>query len=117
MFPINQDFPAGHIVPRHGIYVCLCAVGETYYPAVASVGIRPSVDSDGHVNCETHLLDYDGDLYGQTVRVYVLDRLRGERRFASADELKKQIELDKTTTIGQNPPLSEAARWEGESHL
>ena len=91
---INQDFPAGHIVPRHGIYVCLCAVGETYYPAVASVGIRPSVDSDGHVNCETHLLDYDGDLYGETVCVHFLTRVRDEMRFDSLDALREAIEND-----------------------
>ena len=91
---INQDFPAGHIVPRHGIYVCLCTVGETCYPAVASVGIRPSVDSDGYVNCETHLLDYDGDLYGETVCVHFLTRVRDEMRFDSLDALREAIGND-----------------------
>lgn len=91
---INQDFPAGHIVPRHGIYVCRCTVGKECYPAVANVGIRPSVDKDGHVNCETHLLHYDGDLYGEVVCVQFLTRIRDEMRFDSLEALRAAIEAD-----------------------
>ena len=91
---INQDFPAGHIVPRHGIYVCLCTVGEETRLGVTNVGIRPSVDSDGRVNCETHLIDYDGDLYGEVVCVQFLTRIRDEMRFDSLDELRAAIEAD-----------------------
>lgn len=91
---INQDFPAGHIVPRHGIYVCLCTVDGTCYPGVTNIGIRPSVDSDGHVNCETHLIDYDGDLYGETVCVHFLTRIRDEMRFDSLDALREAIRED-----------------------
>lgn len=91
---INQDFPAGHIVPRHGIYACLCTVGTARYMGVANVGVRPSVDSDGHVNCETHIIDYDGLLYGESVRVEFLTRLRDEMRFDSIDVLREAIETD-----------------------
>ena len=91
---INQDFPTGHIVPRHGIYVCLCIAGNEKRLGVTNVGIRPSVDSDGHVNCETHLIDYDGDLYGETVCVQFLTRIRDEVRFDSLDKLRAAIEND-----------------------
>lgn len=91
---INQDFPAGHIVPRHGIYVCLCTVGDSRYMGVTNVGVRPSVVSDGHVNCETHLIDYDGVLYGESVRVEFLTRLRDEMRFDSLDQLCAAIQND-----------------------
>lgn len=91
---INQDFPAGHIVPRWGIYACLCTIGEKQYMGVTNVGIRPSVDSDGHVNCETHLIDYDGDLYGETVCVHFLTRIRDEMRFDSLDALREAIRED-----------------------
>lgn len=91
---INQDFPDGHIVPRHGIYVCLCTIGEECFPGVTNVGTRPSVDSDGRVNCETHLIDYAGDLYGENVCVHFLTRIRDEMRFDSLPELRLAIRSD-----------------------
>lgn len=91
---INQDFPVGHIVPRHGIYACICTVGSARYMGVANVGVRPSVVSDGHVNCETHIIDYDGLLYGESIRVEFLTRLRDEIRFDSIDALREAIEAD-----------------------
>ena len=91
---INQDFPAGHIIPCHGIYACICTVGNRRYAGVANVGVRPSVRSDGHVNCETHIIDYDGFLYGQEIRVEFCHRLRGEKRFPSVEALRAAIEAD-----------------------
>ncbi|MGM9653186.1 MAG: riboflavin biosynthesis protein RibF [Eubacteriales bacterium] len=91
---INQDFPAGHIIPRHGIYACICTVGEDRYEGVANIGVRPSVPGDGHVNCETHIIDYDGFLYGKSIRVEFCRRLRGEEHFPSLDALRAAIERD-----------------------
>jgi len=91
---INQNFPAGLIVPRHGIYACRCTADGRQWRGVANVGVRPSVPGDGHVNCETHILDYSGDLYGKTVRVEFLSRLRDETRFPSVSALKSAIEAD-----------------------
>ena len=91
---INQNFPAGHIVPRHGIYACLCTADGVRRMGVANVGTRPSVDRDGTVNCETHILDYDGMLYGQNVRVEFITRLRDEMRFSSLSELRAAMEND-----------------------
>ena len=91
---INQYFAAGHIVPRHGIYACICTVGDTRHMGVANVGVRPSVVSDGHVNCETHIMDFDGVLYGESIRVEFLTRLRDEMRFDSIDALRQAIEAD-----------------------
>lgn len=91
---INQDFPAGHIVPRHGIYACICTVDGIRRMGVANVGVRPSVASDGHVNCETHIIDYDGMLYGKSIRVEFLTRLRDEMHFHSIDDLRAAIEND-----------------------
>lgn len=91
---INQKFPDGHIVPRHGIYACVCTVDGIRRMGVANVGTRPSVDTDGTVNCETHILDYDGMLYGENVRVEFITRLRDEARFSSLDALREAIEND-----------------------
>ena len=91
---INQNFPAGHIIPCRGIYACVCTVDGRRFAGVANVGIRPSVPGDGHINCETHILDYSGFLYGKSVRVEFCTRLRDERKFASLEELKDAIEAD-----------------------
>ena len=91
---INQNFPAGHIIPCRGIYACVCTVDGRRFAGVANVGIRPSVPGDGHINCETHILDYSGFLYGKSVRVEFCTRLRDERKFASLEELKDAIETD-----------------------
>lgn len=95
---INQDFPAGHIIPRRGIYACRCFVEDRQYIGVANVGVRPSVPGDGHVNCETHILDYSGFLYGKSIRVEFCHRLRDERKFDSIEALKDAIETDASQT-------------------
>lgn len=91
---INQDFPGGHIRPRRGIYACVCTVDGRLYAAVANVGARPTVSDSDRVNCETHIIDYAGDLYGKSVRVSFLHRLRDERKFADVNELKARIARD-----------------------
>ena len=91
---INQGFPEGHIVPRRGIYATVCTVDNRRFAAVTNVGVRPSVPGDGQVNCETHILDYSGLLYGRAVRVEFCTRLRDECRFNSLDELRSAIEAD-----------------------
>ncbi len=91
---INQSFPEGHIVPKKGIYACIVHAEGEKYIGVANVGIRPTVDSDDIINCETHIIGYDGELYGKQVRVEFFSRIRDEKKFGSVSELKEQIEKD-----------------------
>jgi riboflavin kinase/FMN adenylyltransferase len=67
--------------------------GGELWPAVVNVGERPTFGGGGLV-VEAHLLDFEGDLYGQSVRLAFLERLRDERRFASKDELVERIRQD-----------------------
>lgn len=93
-FPtINQNFPPEHIIPAAGIYACRCVVDGKTYDAVSNVGYRPTVP-DGTLNCETHIMDFSGDLYGDSIEVFFYKRLRGEIKFDSVDRLKEQIALD-----------------------
>lgn len=91
---INQHFPAELAVPLHGIYVTRTHVDGIAYPSVTNVGIRPTVEQSETVNCETHILDFDRDVYGKTVKVEFLKRLRGEIRFNSPEDLQTQIRAD-----------------------
>ncbi len=92
---LNQNFPKGHIVPRHGIYACTATVDGEVYIAVTNVGLRPTVsDGGGHVNCETHIINYMGYLYGKEVKVEFYGFIREEMKFDSVEELSLQIKKD-----------------------
>ena len=97
---INQQFPPGHIIPRRGIYACTCTVGGDIFLGVANVGVRPTVtDGNAPVNCETHIINYNGLLYGKEIRVEFYHRLRDEVRFADTRALQKQVREDTRNTI------------------
>lgn len=87
-------------IPAPGVY--LCKVGDR--KAVTNVGRRPTVDNrtNAPLSIEVHLLDYHGDLYGKTLRVEFIDRLRGERKFANLEELKQAIANDVATAHERN---------------
>ena len=91
---VNQYFPNEMLPPKSGVYVTDCSVGNRRFRSVSNVGIHPTVDADATLNCETHLLDCNEDLYDQTVTVHFLDRLRDESKFDSLDDLIQQITRD-----------------------
>jgi riboflavin kinase / FMN adenylyltransferase len=79
-----------YVTPGHGVY----AGSANGYPAAVNVGVRPTFETGRGLLVEAHLLDFDGDLYGQTLRIAFLNRLRGEKRFDSVDELVAQMKRD-----------------------
>lgn len=90
----NLAVGADRALPAFGVYAVRVSLGEAQYDGVANVGRRPTFD-DGPPSVETHVLDYDGgDLYGVHLRIELIERLRGERKFAGVDELVAQIRLD-----------------------
>lgn len=82
------------LVPANGVYVCRAHLGGQDLPAVASIGVRPTIASDQPRWVEVFLLDFEGDLYGRELGVSFLDRLRPEERFASVDALVDQMHRD-----------------------
>lgn len=90
----NLAPPPGRLIPAGGIYACY-AHGErlSRHPAVVNVGTRPTFDEHTLV-VEAHLLDFDGDLYGQTLALDFIARLRDERAFPSVKALVEQIHKD-----------------------
>ncbi len=92
---INQRFEQGRVIPAFGVYYSLAVIDGVSYPSVTNIGIRPTVNSDENdVNCETHILDCDSDLYGKTVRVELCKRARPETKFDNLDDLKNAIAAD-----------------------
>jgi riboflavin kinase/FMN adenylyltransferase len=78
------------VCPGHGVYACL-ANGRC---AAVNVGVRPTFETGRGVLIEAYIVDFDGDLYGQELRLEFLTRLRGERRFETVDALVKQMGRD-----------------------
>lgn len=80
--------------PLSGVYVVTAEVDGRALPAVANVGVRPTVHAGEQPLLEVHILDYDGDLYGKRLQVCFLEKLRDERRFASLEALQAQLQQD-----------------------
>jgi riboflavin kinase/FMN adenylyltransferase len=89
----NMRLPAERVLPGHGVYAVWAVLGQERFQGVANVGIRPSFDA-GEVLIEVHLLDFDRDIYGQTLSVAFVSRLRPELRFADITALIAQMQQD-----------------------
>jgi riboflavin kinase / FMN adenylyltransferase len=79
-----------YVHPGHGVY----AAEANGYAAAVNVGVRPTFETGRGLVVEAHLIDFEGELYGQTLRIAFVERLRGEKRFESVDELVAQMNRD-----------------------
>ncbi len=96
-FPtINQMIPDNAVRPKRGVYASRVMLDGVKHPAITNIGVKPTVKSDDTENMETHIIGFDGDLYGQKIRVCLLDFIRDERRFDSLADLKEQLISDKS---------------------
>jgi len=94
---INMRFCDGVLIPPFGVYATrafLDADSSSGHIGVTNIGVRPTVDDSGIITAETHILDYQGNLYGHQVRIEFHSRLRAEKKFRGKDELKAQIRKD-----------------------
>lgn len=91
---LNQLFPDGMIVPKYGVYASRACVDGKWYRSVTNIGRRPSFENDQQ-RSETHILGYCGDLYGKSIEVRLQRYIRGEMKFSSLGDLKKQLARDK----------------------
>lgn len=102
-FPtINQVIPDTNIIPKYGVYKSIVEVGGKQYKGVTNIGVKPTVqhrnDGTGAV-METHIIGFDGDLYGQNIAVALVRYIRPEVRFSGLEELKQQISRDKENAL------------------
>jgi len=93
-FPTANLCTENELLPPHGVYATTAAIDDVVRPAVTNVGVRPTVDQSGRTSIETHIFDFDRDVYGATIRVGFVQRLRDERAFESLDQLRAQIAAD-----------------------
>ncbi|HKP86636.1 MAG TPA: bifunctional riboflavin kinase/FAD synthetase [Blastocatellia bacterium] len=86
--------PHNTVTPTNGVYITLTLVEGEWRRSITNIGNKPTFGGDAEVTVETHVMDFDRDLYGEKIRVRFLHRLRGERRFESVDALRAQIQSD-----------------------
>ncbi|MBR5616254.1 MAG: riboflavin biosynthesis protein RibF [Clostridia bacterium] len=91
---VNQFAPEGKLLPAEGIYVTRALIGSEWVGGVSNVGVHPTVDEHAVLNCETHLLCFEGDIYDSVVTIEFLQRLRDEKRFDTVQELRDAIQKD-----------------------
>ena len=91
---VNLIPPANRLIPARGVYITRVWVDGQVFPAITNVGVRPTVDTDGGITVESHILGQSLHLYGKDGRVEFLKMLRPEKKFGSLNELQAQIAED-----------------------
>lgn len=93
-FPTANLKPVNRVIPKFGVYATAVLIDGIWRKAITNVGVRPTFENEVEPSIETFIFDFDGDLYGDVLRVRFLHRIRDERKFAGIDELKAQINHD-----------------------
>jgi riboflavin kinase/FMN adenylyltransferase len=91
---INQIPPRDKLLPPFGVYVTEVLIGDKSCHGVTNVGCKPTIEGENPVGVETHLLDFAEDVYGKMVTVEFVSRIRSEKKFASVEELRIQMQND-----------------------
>jgi riboflavin kinase/FMN adenylyltransferase len=89
----NLDIDPQQALPADGVYAALAYIDNKSHQSVVNIGKRPTF-GDGRRIVEVYILDYHGDLYRYDLKIDIMERLRGEKRFTTPEELKKQITKD-----------------------
>lgn len=102
----NLECPEGVLLPQDGVYYGECIIDGEKYASVVNVGKNPTF-SAGHRTVEAHIIGYCNDLYGLRISIDFFEKIRGEMKFNSVSELKKQIARDKEYAINRGKSDSE----------
>jgi riboflavin kinase/FMN adenylyltransferase len=96
-----RPFDEHQLIPKHGVYAVDVKVDGLTVRGMLNIGMRPTVDksADARLTIEAHLIDYKGDLYGHTMQIELISRLRDERRFRSLDDLISQLYCDRKAAV------------------
>ncbi len=94
-FPtINISVNPEKLLPPDGVYATIVNLDNKNFLGAMNIGKRPTIYDKGERRVEVYILDYEGDVYGKTVRIEITNRIRGEKKFSSLNELREQIERD-----------------------
>lgn len=82
------------MLPESGVYATRIWIGDKVYQAVTNIGLRPTVDNESQITVEAHILDFEGNIYGESVVLEVHKFLRPIQKFNSLEEVHAQVEKD-----------------------
>lgn len=101
-FPtINIYTDQKKLLPPSGVYESHLCIDGIIYKGITNIGDNPTTDGDGRMRVETHIIGYDGDMYGRNITVYMDSFIRGEKKFQNVEELRRQIDMDKKSVMHQ----------------
>lgn len=86
------------VIPKNGVYAVKVRVGTEWYGGMMNIGVRPTFD-DPERTLEVHIFDFNKDIYGETIQVRFIDRIRDEQKFNGVEELKAQLDADKQKSL------------------
>lgn len=89
------------LIPANGVYAVKAYLKETVYKAMLNIGVRPTVSSSNHRSIEVNIIDFDQDIYDETLRIEFVDKLRDEIKFNGIDELIAQLTIDKQDALSR----------------
>ncbi|MCR5118221.1 MAG: riboflavin biosynthesis protein RibF [Lachnospiraceae bacterium] len=113
----NMDLAFEKVLPPYGVYFAEAVIEGGRYPALCNIGVRPTVEGTTRPKAETHILFFDKNIYGRELLVELIHYHRPERKFASTEELSKQIEKDREelevffSAIGKNSVFQRSADY------
>lgn len=90
----NLKINSEKIIPKNGVYIVETCINNQIYKGLLNIGTRPTVDGNTQT-IETHLIDFNKDIYDEKITLYIKKRLRDEIKFSSITELQQQIEIDR----------------------
>jgi len=94
-FPtVNQLIPENTVVPKHGVYASFTEIDGRNYRSITNIGVKPTVEKNSALLAETYIIGYEGDLYGQRLKVSLYDFVRPEMKFGSVNDLFARIASD-----------------------
>jgi len=91
----NINVPSKKLLPPNGVYLCRVFVKDKVYNGISNIGVRPTIKDNAEKNIETYIFDFNENIYGDRIRIELLQFLRKEQKFESLDKLKEQLVKDK----------------------
>ncbi len=87
------------LIPENGIYAVKAFHDGKAYDAMLNIGVRPTVENAGERSIETHLFNFNKEIYGETITIHLIDHLRHEQKFANLEGLKHQLSIDREAAL------------------
>lgn len=97
-FPTANIHPENYLVlPKNGVYITKTLFGGILYPSITNIGVKPTFNEKPPVSVETHILDFQKDIYSEKIEVFFISKVRDEKKFSGKDKLIEQIRMDVET--------------------